>query len=46
MDIELLRGKFARIGARLHVTEAAGHGQRGAGIDIRRQSCSTTGIAS
>jgi hypothetical protein len=35
MDIELLRAKFGRIGARLHVTEVVGRGQRGAGIDIR-----------
>jgi len=35
MDIELLRTKFARIGARLQVTEVVGRGQRGAGIDIR-----------
>jgi hypothetical protein len=35
MDIELLRTKFGRIGARLQVTEVAMRSQRGPGIDIR-----------
>jgi hypothetical protein len=35
MDIELLRVKFGRIGARLQVTAVAGRSQRSAGIDIR-----------
>jgi hypothetical protein len=35
MDIELLRTKFGRIGARIYVTHVAGRSRRGAGIDIR-----------
>ncbi|HEU5098211.1 MAG TPA: hypothetical protein VFU22_04250 [Roseiflexaceae bacterium] len=34
MDIDLLRGKFGRMGARLRLTDVAERDRRGAGIDI------------
>jgi hypothetical protein len=34
MDIELLRAKFGRMGARIYITQVTGRSRRGTGIDI------------